>query len=405
MPKELVEEDLDPDFYEIPRTLPDSLTESKTQFLVFGDTQTGWRAEHKFYRSENWFTWKHLMFPFYQIYLLGNALVGAANWGRATPDYGYWSREFMSETLYEAAQQINADFALFLGDAADDGRRADHWEMFLNDYGPLLRNYPVLPTPGNHAYVNTEIGQANYQAVFDYPFFYVQDMPEAALFVLNSNYLIDQHGNIDDQKQDRLWERWFVSADTSSNLSWLERQLKRRKDRPYKIVAMHHPPVSFSWHLEDWYEPVHGNRLLEKRQQLLSLFQKYNVQVIFGGHEHVYEHNLLRYQGDDPNVSRMHQIISSGGGTPPRKMATPGEMERRQELYEEQDMDVVLVKQKSAFHYTTVTIVDAQMTIETFEVGAYGEHETSLLERVIIPHPDRPLPPSSSSEPSAVEVP
>ena len=302
----------------------------------------------------------------------------------------------MSATLTEAAKEINADFVLFLGDAADDGRRAGHWEMFLDDYGPLVRNYPFLPSPGNHEYVNAPKGMANYKAVFDYPLFYVQDMPQTALFVLNSNYIIDQHGLLDDQRQEKLWEKWFVSSDSTK--SWLERQLEKRADRPYKIVAMHHPLVSFGWHLEDWYESIHGQNLLEKRKELLTLLQKYNVQVIFSGHEHLYQHNLLRYRGEaggDPKL--MHQIISSGGGTPPRPAALPAAIERRKDLYEEQQMDVIPVKQKSVFHYTKVHITDAQMLIETMEVDQYGAHEESLLERIIIPNPNKPLPPSSAN--------
>ena len=404
--KGLIESSEAPQQYRVPRTLPDSLTQKTIQFLVFGDTQTGWRAEHKFYRSENWFTWKHLMFPFYQAYLLGNGVVGAANWGRGTPDYGRWSRDFMGDALHKESRAVDSDFTLMLGDIADDGRRAELWEWFFDDYGRLVREYPFLPVAGNHEYTNDATGLDNYDAVFDYPRFYVQDMPEAALFVLNSNYLIDQHGLVDDDRQDALWEKWFVSSDTSSSPSWLEAQLERRKDRPFKLIAMHHPVLTYAWHFKDWVNGTHGRNLEEKRDQLLDLLQKYHVQVILSGHEHLYEHDILRW-GSEPNRQELHQVISSGGGTPPRGIATQGEIEERQAYYRARGLDVEHLRQESAFHFTRVEVAPEALTLETIEVGEYGSHDTELLERIVIPRPatrQAPAPPEQL-EPTPQEAP
>ena len=380
----LIEEDYDPSFYNIARALPDSIEKDTVQFLAFGDTQTGWRAEHKFYRENNWFTWKQLMFPFYQAYLLGNGIVGAANYGRGVPDYGWWSRDIMSRALYKEARSSQSDFTLFLGDAADDGRRGKLWEYFLDDYGKLIRDYPFLPAVGNHEYTNDPMGLANYEAIFDYPRFFVQDMPQAAVFVLNSNFLVDQHGIVDDAKQEELWKKWFVSNDPA-NPSWLQQQLERRRDRPFKIVAMHHPIVTYAWHFKDWLGDAHGQNLEGKRKQLLNLFRKYGVQVVFSGHEHLYEHDVIRWDGARPHV--MHQVISSGGGTPPRNIATRSELDDRQTYYDQQGLNVENLRQETAFHYTHVSIQPDSMVIATKEVKEYGDHDTELMERIVIPRP------------------
>ena len=163
-----------------------------------------------------------------------------------------------------------------------DGRRADHWGQFLEEYAPLYRRHALLPVVGNHEYANDfEHGMANFEAIFDYEPFYAVDMPNAALFVLNSCFLVDQHGLLEDDLQDQFFRDYFVSADTSATPSWLERELERRKDRPFKMVAMHHPMLTFSWHVEDWYDEAHGRDLLRKRRQLLDLFERYDVQVVF----------------------------------------------------------------------------------------------------------------------------
>jgi len=399
--KSLVRAKYEEEKYSFKPTLQDTIPKDTMQFVTFGDTQTGWRAEHRFYRSENWFTWRHAMFPFYQFYLLGNAFVGAANYYRGVPDYGTWSREFMSNAITREANQVNAEFLLFLGDAVDDGRRAEHWSYFLDDFGPLLEAYPFLPIPGNHEFSSDSLGWRNYQAIFNKPRFYTLDTPQVAFFLLDSNYIIDQHSTVDDDRQDRLWRKWFVSADTSDRRSWLEKKLEAREDRPFKVVAMHHPPVSFSWHLEDWYEPIHGRNLLEKRAELLKLLQEYDVQVIFGGHEHLYEHNTLRYKSEE-STQRIHQIISSGGGTPPRKVATPSEMDRRRALYDEQGLDVKPQRQVSTFHYTTVRVQPDAMKITTYSVGEYDPHRVSQLDQITISRPAWASQPGSGQPSSGI---
>ncbi|NBC17289.1 MAG: hypothetical protein GVY18_08250 [Bacteroidetes bacterium] len=398
-PIERLTADHPPSYYQVERQLPDSLTDVPTRFLVLGDTQAGWRAEHKFYRRENWVTWKHLLVPFYQLYLLGNGIVGAINWKRQRPDYGGSGRTLMRTVLDRAAQETESDFILHLGDMAlHDGRRADHWEGFLDEYKhsrtPLLDTYPVLPVIGNHEYANDSTGWANYDAVFDYPRFYVIDTPRAALFVVDSNYIVDQHQDLDDDRQDALFDRWFVAADSSAEAAWLERELAKRADRPYKIVAMHHPLVTFSWHEKDWFSRSNGRELPHKRNRLIALLQEYDVQVVLSGHEHLYEHNALRYRYDDADRT-LHQVISSGGGVPPRRVARSDEFDQRMRRYEDWGLDVENVTQNARYHYTDVRITAEQLILDTYAVLDDDPQHIERIERITIPAPP---PPTSAAE-------
>ena len=383
----LVQKEYESTRYEIPRQLGDSLRAETPEFIIFGDPQFAWRAEHKFYRSENWFTWKHLLFPFYQVYMLANGLVGVANWGRGVPDYGAESRSMVRRAVQDAAEEIDADFIMMLGDMVDNGRYAEQWQHFVQEYagpGGLFTEYPYLPIVGNHERANdTTFAWPNYQAVLDYPRFYVQEMDEAVIFSLDSNFMIDQYHLLDQDRQEELYEKWFISDDPD-NPAWLQRKLRQYDDRTYKMVAMHHPLITFAWHAKDFYAESYGRNLIEKRKELLRLFARHNVQVLFNGHEHLYEHNIVRYGAPTSGEGILHTITSSGAGTPVRKTATVDEFQARMEQYLEEDIDVTNVLQRSVYHYTTVRVAEEALTIETYQVEPTTPRDNELLERIII---------------------
>lgn len=390
--KSLLTNEYDDDFYRIERTLPDSIAEARYSFLVYGDTQSGWRAERSIQR-EKWMSWKQVYLPVvYPLYLVGRGLFGAGNWMRGVPDYGGEERRAIQKALVRAADRSDAEFLMHLGDiAANDGRKANHWAYFLREnrnYASPVGHLPLLPTPGNHDYTNDpDYGWANWQAVFDYPRFYVKDSPSAAIFFLDSNYLVDQHQMIDDERQERLFRKWFVSADSSQTPSWLERKLEEHAARPFKIVAMHHPLVSFSWHHEDWYNPSFGPDLLEKRDALLRLLQKHDVQVVFSGHEHLYEHSTVTPPNASTDQTPLHMVISSGGGVPTRDTVEPDERWERQAAFDRRDLDVSLEQQASRFHYTRVDVTPDTLTLETYGINPETARRTGLIERLRIAAP------------------
>lgn len=402
--KALVTEEYEEEFYEIDQTLPDSISAANYSFLVYGDTQSGWRAERAV-QSEEWLSWKQLYLPgVYPLYLVGKGLWGAGNWTRGVPDYGTEQRRAIQKTLVRAADRSDARFIAHLGDlAASDGRMAYHWEYFLKDnknYASPVGHLPFLAIPGNHDYVNTEYGRKNWQAIFDRPFFFVQDSPSAAIFFLNSNYLVDQHQKIDDDRQEKLFREWFVSADTSSAPSWLEQQLEEHKDRPFKIVAMHHPPASFSWHHEDWYDESYGPDLVEKRDALIRLLQKHGVQVVMSGHEHLYEHSVLSSPGGEAGQTPLHQVISSGGGVPTRETVSPSNKRERQANFRRSGFDISLKKQESVYHYTRVDVSPDTLSLSTYGIDAdNGGQRTHLIERIRIAAP--PSEQAAPTEPAA----
>ena len=74
------------------------------------------------------------IFPFYQLYLVGNGIVGGINYLRHEPDYGHRERRFVRDIVYAEAKRANVGFILNAGDiTANDGRRPSHWATFLRE--------------------------------------------------------------------------------------------------------------------------------------------------------------------------------------------------------------------------------------------------------------------------------
>ena len=385
--KGLVTEKYSRDFYHVPRLLPDEM--KNPEFIVYGDSQPGWRVKEKFLKKRNWLTWKMLIFPFYEVYWLGNGAVGGINYLRHKPDYGTRERLMVRDAIYTQAKQSGVDFILHAGDVPDDGRRPSDWAIFLREYKealPLVSDFPFFPIAGNHDRTNDPThGLPNYEAVFDHPRFYVLDFPDVAIFMVDSNVILDQYQFIDDDKQDALFQEWFVSQEGSERSSWLERELSSRKQR-FKIVAMHHPPVSFGYHHPDWTKPKWGRNLPQKRQMLLKLFREQGVQVVLSGHEHIYEHSIVRFPSTaDQDKNDIHIIVSSGGGGPLRQRKDAKKIANFSQAYRAEGLDVALLKQEEFYHYCLVDIAADKITIQALEVTGDTEEPTRLAEKIEIP--------------------
>ena len=145
-------------FYKVRPLLSQAALDSATTFIVYSDTQRGWWVYERFFRKSNWTSWNMLLFPFYQLYLIGNGIVGHFNWFRHIPDFGGNERLVLRDAIYNEAKQHASAFILNVGDiVANDSQRPAHWAMFLednkSDHG-LLNKIPYFPVIGNHEHTN-----------------------------------------------------------------------------------------------------------------------------------------------------------------------------------------------------------------------------------------------------------
>lgn len=358
------------------------------QFLAVGDTQAGWRVNEKFLRSENWKTKKGFIFPFYYLYNIGQAMVGTVDFLRHDPDYGGVERRMVRDALYDEVQRRNPDFLLHLGDIClNDGRRPSHWATYLQESNvdvPLLKSVPVVPVIGNHERANDlRYGYPNFHAVFpSSPRFRVYEFPDLALFVVDSNFILDQNQHIAPEEQERLWRQWIV-APAGERPAWLQHELATHHQR-FKIVAMHHPPLSFGHHHADWADSDYGDNLLAKRRDLINLLLDNGVQVVMAGHEHIYEHVVVRRVGDNgPAAPRLHIVVTSGGGAPVRSLPDDDEVKEYRDGYLAQGFDADLLKRLSVYHFTAVDVTPAALSIDTYRIDK-GIDEHALIDSLVL---------------------
>lgn len=179
---------------------------------------------------------------------------------------------------YEVARQMDEwhrlfpfDMVIMLGDNMYGSQRAsDFVQKFERPYKPLLdAGVKFYASLGNHdrtsndSYAPFNMGGQRY---------YTYARGNVRFFVLDTNVLDD------------------------AQLAWLERALKDAKE-PWKIAYFHHPLYSDGGR--------HGSEV-ELRVKLEPIFIKYAVNVVYSGHDHVYE-RLKPQRG-------IHYFVSGAGG-------------------------------------------------------------------------------------------
>src|SRR5205807_1213049 len=70
----------------------------------------------------------------------------------------------------------------------------------------------------------------------------------------------------------------------TEQLKWLEADLKKSQQADFRFLAFHHPP--FTAVAQRQQEGTH-------LQDLVPIFEKYKVDVVFAGHDHNYQRHIV----------------------------------------------------------------------------------------------------------------
>ena len=103
-------------------------------------------------------------------------------------------------------------------------------------------------------------------------------------------------------------------AEDAAQLAWAAGQLEGLdRERYVHVVAFFHHPVYSSG--------PHGGARVERptaavRARWMPLFRNHGVDLVFTGHEHLFEHWTERYRDASGQQRRMDHIVSGGGGAP-----------------------------------------------------------------------------------------
>ena len=384
--KGYVSDSVRPELYDFKRELPASTHERNPVFLVYGDHRPSWRVQEGFLDKRNWSKKRLLLFPVFLPGLLFNATFGGTAYLRGVPDVGSEMRRKVLNQIYEEVSRGDIDFIVHTGDMVQNGTYHRQWEDFLIETAvekPVMKLVPYYPTPGNHDRPNEKVyGRHNYDAVFPNSRFYTKKFKDVIIIFLESGVLFDQKGDFSSLTvQDSLYRKYIVSGPDSKKPSWLEEQLASAQEK-YKIILIHHPLFSYGKHSRDW-DTTWGLNLKQKRKEITQLFKKYKVQLIIAGHEHYYEHNVLKFvsEGKDYN---MHILVTGGGGTPVRSLVSLRKVNKWLERDMHDGYEVEMVNRAEEYHYCIVSVSENGINIEVVSVEGGETENRIILEEFLI---------------------
>lgn len=198
------------------------------------------------------------------------------------------------DKISNAMRQLNPSFVLYTGDTVANGADQSLWDGWFDSMDSIWTDsngytVPIVPVLGNH-----ENNATNYYGQY-------------ALPGTEQWYSLDWGKNVH-----------IIALDTdiinsAAQLVWLRNDLETHKNVHWKFAVFHKPPFSSG--------TSHGSDT-EVQQYWVPEFDRYHVNIIFSGHDHIYERSKpIDYtqstnspQGSYSNASMY--VVSGGWGAP-----------------------------------------------------------------------------------------
>ena len=184
------------------------------------------------------------------------------------------------------------DAWLLMGDNAySNGTDAEYQNNFFNVYqGSLTKNHVLWPSPGNHDYANSSARQADHNIPY-YSIFTLPSSGQGGGVSSNTEaYYSYNYGNIHFVALDSYgWEAGNTRLyDTlGPQAVWLKQDLAANTQQ-WTVIYFHHPPYTKGSHNSD-----SETELINMRQRMVPIFERYKVDLVLAGHSHAYERSYL----------------------------------------------------------------------------------------------------------------
>ncbi len=201
--------------------------------------------------------------------------------------------------ISELAWAHRPHFILHPGDLVDQGKKNTDWlQEFFPSMNELISRVPLFPVLGNHE--QNAKNYFDYMALPDPEYYYTFSYGDADFFMIDSNRNVDP-----DSEQ----YRWLDERLAASNATW-------------KFVCHHHPPYSSDENdYGDLWKTNKGTYGDLRVRQLVTLYDKHHVDIVWTGHIHSYERTWPVNQNQAVEVGGTIYMITGGGGG---NLETPG---------------------------------------------------------------------------------
>lgn len=204
------------------------------------------------------------------------------------------------------------DLWLTTGDNAyTSGRNLEYQQAIFEPYQDWLSQFALLPVIGNH-----DMRRRAYRRIFEFS----QNGEQGGLASNSQHYYSVNQGPLHVVVLDSSWS---VLHDRQAMLDWLKRDLQANI-RPWVITIFHHPPYTKGSHDSD---DTRGSdrRIGLIRKHVLPVLERHSVNLVLGGHSHVYErsHLLNGHYGQSISL-KDSMILARGQGIGDDFQAKPG---------------------------------------------------------------------------------
>ncbi len=164
--------------------------------------------------------------------------------------------------LFNRADSAHPDAAFFTiaGDLVSDGLYRNQWDDLLHYPENVISRKPLMCVPGNHDN-RAGLGALMYREFFSYP----KNGPDG----------VNKEQTYSFTYKNALFLMIDATSSVDAQTGWIEEQLKNTK-ATWKIAVFHFPPYN-------WEEPY-----FDIQKAWVPLFDKYHVDMVFGGHIHYY---------------------------------------------------------------------------------------------------------------------
>jgi acid phosphatase type 7 len=162
------------------------------------------------------------------------------------------------------------------GDLVFDGKSGRNWNTFNSIVGDLVKVAPLYPVRGNHERGNMRVNQD-----IKIP----NDSKWYSVDVQNIHFII-----LD------VCDKYRAG---SEQYNWLVKDLENQPQATKYTVALTHYPFYSSG--------PHRTQHKKLQRELIPLFRKYGVDIVFSAHNHCYERSY---------ADGIYYIVTAGGGAP-----------------------------------------------------------------------------------------
>jgi acid phosphatase type 7 len=197
------------------------------------------------------------------------------------------------------ATMIKAQEPLFIiqcGDMVNLGINNKLWDEWFDDMQDLISGTPLMPVMGNHDNYCMQI-HGLCSKMFEQFAMPDNNIPQKKEYWYSLDVAGTHFTMLNSEKEAG------IGPDTDQ-YKWLEEDLERSGKAEWTFAFMHKPPFSMGAHGDD--ESV--------KKYWVPIFDNYNVDIVFSGHEHLYE-RTKPLTGNHPSDTGTVYIVSGSSGS------------------------------------------------------------------------------------------